>query len=119
MYNNYEIGMLGETIAKKYLINNNYIVLEKNFRIKQGEIDLIAIDKNRKELVFTEVKTRTNLKFGKPIEAVNNKKIKNIIKTSKNYIYKKRYENMNIRYDIIEIYLINNKLKINHIKNVF
>ena len=60
----------------EYLENNYYQIIEKNFYCRFGEIDIIAIDKKENELVFIEVKTRTNLLYGIPIEAVNYNKIK-------------------------------------------
>ena len=55
MYKSHITGKIGEKIAQEYLIKNDYEILVKNFRCKQGEIDIIAKDKN--ELVFIEVKT--------------------------------------------------------------
>lgn len=117
MYYNIVVGIKGEEISAEYLIKKGYSILEKNYRSKYGEIDLITLDD--KEIVFIEVKTRTNLKYGMPCEAVNNKKKKCIIRTAKQYIYINKYENLDIRFDIIEIYLSENKYKINHLKNVF
>ena len=73
---NYNLGKLGEKIAEKYLIKNKYTIIEKNFYSKQGEIDIIAEEKDTREIVFIEVKTRTNEKYGRASEAVN--KIKKI-----------------------------------------
>ena len=58
MYENREIGNLGENIAAKYLESSGYHILDRNFRARQGELDIIAVDND--ELVFVEVKTRTN-----------------------------------------------------------
>ena len=69
MYIRHEIGKLGEELAVGYLQKQNYKIIERNFECRQGEIDIIALDKN--ELVFIEVKTRTSIKYGKPAEAVN------------------------------------------------
>ena len=119
MYHNQIIGKKGEEIATEYLINIGYKVITRNFRCKQGEVDIIAKDKN--EIVFIEVKTRTNIKYGKPIEAVDKLKQKHIEKVIKYYLYKNKVTNINIRIDVIEVYLKykQNKYvaKINHIKN--
>lgn len=118
MYFKQKVGVLGEEKACKYLIKNNYKIIDRNFLCRQGEIDIIAISKNN-ELVFVEVKTRTNLRYGMPCEAVTSKKIKNIISSSKYYIYLKNLYNIDIRYDVIEVYFKNLKCYINHIKNAF
>ena len=74
MYKSHITGKIGEKVAQEYLIKNDYEILVKNFRCKQGEIDIIAKDKN--ELVFIEVKTRTNKKYGNPIDAVTYNQIR-------------------------------------------
>lgn len=114
MYSNKEIGNKGEKIATEFLINNGYKILEKNFSCSQGEIDIIAKDK--KEIVFVEVKTRTNTKFGLPAEAVNKVKQKHIYNSAKYYVHINNLYNEFIRFDIIEIYFMKNNYKINHIK---
>ena len=89
----------------------------RNYKTKIGEIDIIAKDK--KEVVFIEVKTRLNSKYGKPIEAVNYKKQKKIKSVCNLFIKQYKLEENKIRFDIIEVYISNSKLKVNHIKNVF
>lgn len=84
---------------------------------KSGEIDIIA--KKNKEYVFIEVKTRTSKKYGIPVEAIDEKKMKHILNVSKYYILKNNLQNQFIRYDIIEVYINKNVTIINHIKNVF
>jgi putative endonuclease len=107
---------LGEDLACEYLKNNGYKIIERNFTARQGEIDIIALDKD--ELVFIEVKTRTSIKYGKPAEAVDSKKQKHLTKTAEYYLYSRNLENEFVRIDIIEIYIYNNKYKINHIKQI-
>ena len=116
MYFKHEIGKKGEELATRYLENNGYKIIERNFVAKQGEIDIIAQDKE--ELVFIEVKTRTSNLYGNPIEAVNEIKQKHLISTTKYYLYAKHLENKFIRLDVIEVYLRENSYKINHIKQI-
>lgn len=116
MYLRHEIGKIGEDIAVSYLEKLGYIIIERNFIANQGEIDIIAKDKN--EFVFIEVKTRTSMQFGRPVEAVNEIKQKHLINTVKYYIYCKHLENKFIRIDVIEVYLRKNNARINHIKQV-
>ncbi len=114
-----EKGKIGENIACKYLKENNYEILKRNYRCKQGEIDIIAYDKNKEELVFFEVKMRSTLKYGAPSESVQKVKQNHILKTAKFYKYKNKIKNTPIRFDIIEVFLFNSIFKINHIKNAF
>ncbi len=116
MKNNIEKGKSGERLAKEYLLSQGYKILELNYRNKIGEIDIIALYKNI--LVFIEVKTRTSLSFGYAYEGVNHRKQLKIINTSMAYIKYKNYKDIQLRYDIIEVYLTG-KLKINHIENAF
>lgn len=114
MYYKQEIGKSGEEIVSKYLESKGYEILDRNFNCYQGEIDIIAKDK--KEIVFIEVKTRKNKKYGLASEAVNENKQKHLLKAIKYYIYIKKYENCFIRIDVIEVYIKNRKININHIK---
>ena len=116
MYIRHEIGKLGEEIVTQYLNQKGYKIIERNFTCKQGEIDIICIDK--KELVFIEVKTRTNDKFGKPVEAVDVNKKKHLFKAIKYYLYSRNLENEYVRIDVIEVYLYEQSYRINHIKQM-
>lgn len=116
MGKNHVLGKAGEDIALKYLESNNYKILEKNFKCKKGEIDIIAEDMKTKEYCFIEVKTRSNRKFGTPSSAVNRTKQKRITMTAKLYIIKNKLQNKYIRFDIIEVYK-KDKFYLNHLKN--
>ena len=111
-----ELGKSGEEIVATYLKRNGYKILEKNFRCKFGEIDLIA--KKKGLLSFIEVKTRASGAYGLPSEAVNKRKIANITKGIKKYIYINKLENKFIRIDLIELFYKNKKFYINHIKQI-
>ena len=113
---NKNFGTMGEDIATSYLESIGYKIIKRNFRCRQGEIDIIAQDK--KEYVFIEVKTRSTDLYGIPREAVNTPKKKHIYKSTKYYLYKNRLENSFIRFDVIEIYFKNNKYIIKHLKQV-
>ena len=116
MYIRHEIGKVGEKIANDYLKKQGYVIIERNFEAKQGEIDIIA--REEKELVFIEVKTRTNDKFGKPVEAVDVNKKKHLFKAIKYYLYSRNLENEYVRIDVIEVYLYEQSYRINHIKQI-
>jgi putative endonuclease len=63
-----ELGRRGETLAAEYLDSLGYSIVELNWRCSIGEIDIVARDEG--ELVFVEVKTRTSVAFGHPLEAI-------------------------------------------------
>jgi len=101
-----QIGYLGESLAEKYLIKKNYLILAKNYTIKGGEIDIIAQDLNTQEIVFVEVKARTSSKYGFPEQAVNSVKKYHLNKTAQNYLFKNSYSAFqNYRFDIISVEL--------------
>lgn len=114
MYIRHNLGKTGEEIAEIYLIKNGYKILEKNFSCRQGEIDIIA--KDIKEIVFVEVKTRTNKKYGEPIDSITYYKKKHLIKSIQFYLYLKKLDNAFIRIDIIEIYKKDDGFLIKHTK---
>ena len=109
------IGKLGEDLATIYLNRMGYKILARNFRCRVGEVDIIA--KDVEEIVFIEVKTRTNNIYGEPSEAVDYIKKENIIKTANYYLYINKLYNKSIRFDVIEVFL-SNKFHINHIKQI-
>lgn len=110
-------GNYGEKVAKEYINKLGYEVVYRNFKCSFGEIDIVFKDKE--ELVFAEIKTRTNTDYGFPAESVTYYKRKHILNTARYFLYKYDVMNMAVRFDIIEVYLCNKKPIINHIRNVF
>lgn len=68
-----DLGARGERLAERALVGRGYVILERNWRCTEGEIDLIARD--GEELVFVEVKTRSSTAFGHPFEAITAAKL--------------------------------------------
>jgi putative endonuclease len=93
------LGNLGEDHASKFLRKKGYKILERNYKIKQGEIDIIA--QNKEYIVFVEVKTRQTDNFGRPAEAIDWHKQQKIIAVATQYM--QDYPNRNARFDVIEI----------------
>ena len=104
------IGNYGEYIALKSLKKKKFVILEKNWKLKWGEIDIIALDKD--ELVFIEVKTRLAVLYNEfnAADAVDAKKIRKIKKLADIYLDRKeklinRLKLRSIRYDVIGVTL--------------
>lgn len=95
------LGKSGEDHAARHLSGQGYRILERNFRTRCGEIDLIALHEG--ELVFVEVKTRTNEAFGAPELAVNPGKQQRMVKAALSYIKKKNLHQMPCRFDVVAI----------------
>jgi len=109
-----DLGKQGEQLAKELLLEKGYVFLHQNWRSGHKEIDLIV--ENETFLVFVEVKTRSNNRFGQPEMSVNKNKQKHLVKAAKSYCQKHRIRK-EIRFDIIAITFLQPKRKIKHIEN--
>ena len=114
-YNKRQVGTEKENLAAEYLKKKGYFIIEKNYRVRQGEIDLIARDGMC--IVFVEVKYRANGRSGDALEAVTGAKIRQISKTAHFYLNQKKIsiDNTPIRFDVIGI----NGDSITHVENAF
>ena len=95
------LGALGESVAAQYLEAKGFLIRECNYRVLEGEIDIIAEEVGT--LVFVEVKTRRSNKFGLPEEAITRKKRARLIKAALNYLEERQYHDVNWRFDLIAI----------------
>lgn len=94
-------GAAGENAACESLMRDGMTILERNFRRPTGEIDIIA--KDRRTIVFVEVKKRSSLRFGRPAEAVDKAKKMHILRTAMLYLMEKGLDDVPVRFDIIEV----------------
>jgi len=100
--NKRRLGKEFEEMASAYLAEKGYKIIETNFWCRTGEIDLIA--KDGKYLVFIEVKYRKDSGKGMPLEAVDFRKMKNITRVSRFYLYKNQIpEDYPCRFDVVSI----------------
>jgi putative endonuclease len=116
MAKHYNLGIKGEEIAENYLAGLGYKIIERNWRHKKDEIDIIALD--GRFLVIVEVKTRSTDVFGDPEEAVTVAKQKFLIRATEEYIFLKDL-NLETRYDIISIVIEGSRQTIRHIKEAY
>lgn len=101
---NKEIWEIWERITAKFFLEKWYKFLKKNYYQKNfWEIDLIF--KNWKELIFIEVKTRTNLKFWEWFEHISDSKLRKLAKTWELFCLKNWYNFENCRFDVVSILL--------------
>ena len=112
------IGSGNEELACSYIESLGGTVIERNFRCKMGEIDIIARDGNY--LCFIEVKFRKDSSFGDPKEAVNFSKQRRISKVCEFYLYSKKLSfDIPIRYDVIAVSVKEDMLFFDWVKNAF
>lgn len=116
-YSHIAFGKRGEDISAEYLEKNGYQIVERNFRVRTGEIDIIA----EKEgcLIFVEVKTRHGIHFGRPCEAVTVQKQKKIYETARHYCVRRKTKFDMYRFDVIEIVVIKDKGRLRHLIDAY
>jgi len=96
-----ELGAKGEEIAVRYLKRRGYRIIERNYRIRLGEIDIIA--EQGDDLVFIEVKTRSGTHYGSPFESITVQKQMQLSKVALEYINKQGCNKRPARFDVVGI----------------
>lgn len=114
------LGKAGESIAEEFLTEKGYKLIARNYRYERSEIDLIVCDDANKMLIFVEVKTRRNKKYGEPEESINIMKQASIKKAAEGFMLENSaYEGFDLRIDVISIQINESGIDINHIENAF
>ena len=111
------LGKEGERVAERYLQKKGYMLVERNYRCPAGELDLIVLD--RRVVVFVEVKTRTGLGFGSPLEAVEFRKQRKMIQVAQFFLAEKRLQQRDARFDVIGVSWLGREPVVEHIENAF
>lgn len=111
-----ELGSVGEAAAVNFLLQHNHVLLERNYRFGKAEVDIISRD--GRDIVFTEVKTRSTNAFGYPEEAVDKKKRRLLKQAAEEYLYQHKLD-AGMRFDIIAISMLNGEPQIHYIKDAF
>lgn len=119
--NRRRIGQRGEDLALSYLAEKGYALVERNYRTRHGEIDLVVRDEET--LVFVEVKLRRGTGFGDPLEAVTPRKRAKIRLMAEQYLVERDPEFIasfdELRFDVVGILLVSGKPEIRHVENAF
>ena len=113
-------GRLGEDLAATYLLEHNYVIIERNWRCRSGEIDLVATKDGL--LIIIEVRTRKSLlQFGHPVESVEWRKQIQVRRTAEVYVTMTNRTTLSIRFDVITVILAKDGtlLELNHIPSAF
>jgi len=111
------LGEKGERLAAQFLKKRGYRIIEHNFRLRQGEIDIVAMDK--KELVFVEVKARSSLNQEFLMASVNQEKKKRLTRTALYYLRKNNYDGITARFDVVLIIDTDGYRRVELMKNAF
>ncbi len=110
------LGVWGENIAADYLQKKGMQIIERNFRCRLGELDIIA--RQGGYLIFIEVRTRSSANCGLPQESITASKIKKVRRLAQAYLAQKSLANVNIRFDVVAVYCAG-ETTVTHIENAF
>ena len=111
-------GRWGEQLAADYLQRKGYSICHRNWKLGHRDLDIVAIDEKGGTLVIVEVKTRSDDAFMQPEEAVDWRKMRNMIVAANAYV--RRYAvDLPVRFDIVSIVGHDDEAVINHIENAF
>ncbi len=113
-----DLGRRGEREAERFLKKRGYRIIERNYRTRHGEIDLVALYGDT--LVFVEVKTRLSQEFGLPQDSVRGKKRTHIVKVAGHFIAENpQFRDHNVRFDVVGITMEGRTPRIEHIAHAF
>jgi len=111
------VGREGEQIAESFLKKKGYRMVERNYRCRVGEVDLIALD--RRVIVFVEVKARNDGSFGSPLESVHPRKQKRMTKAALFFLTEHKLHHRDARFDVVGISFAGREPMVEHIENAF
>ncbi len=113
-------GRAGEDAAAAYLIREGYRMIERNWRCRTGEIDIIAA--RDRQLIFVEVRTRsTTGSFGSALESVDPRKQAQVRRTAEVYLHRQRMDEATVQFDVIAVQMDEQRQikEIRHIRQAF
>lgn len=110
-------GAWGEDLALRYLTRRGYRLVERNYRKRRGEVDLIL--RYEETLVFVEVKLRRSTGFGDPLEAVTARKQATIRSLAEQYLADNQPDYDTVRFDVVGILATDTGTRIEHIEDAF
>ncbi|MGA9173468.1 MAG: YraN family protein [Thermoactinomyces sp.] len=114
-----EVGRLGENIAAHMLLEKGYVIVERNWTSRLGELDLIA--QKDQQLVVVEVRTTCGGRYGYGFQSVDFRKQQKVRRLAIQYIQQKQLEHLPVRFDVVSVLLDRelNPLQIEHIEGAF
>lgn len=114
--NSHNLGAEGEKMAQKHLLEKGYVILERNWRFKKYEVDIIAT--HNEQIVFVEVKSRSSSGFGEPEVFVTKQKQGFLITAANEYIVSNNIQ-LDCRFDIVSVLQLNNSFIVKHLEAAF
>jgi len=112
------LGTWGERLAEAHLTGKGIHILERGFRVRSGEIDLIG--EERGEIVFVEVRTRSSARFGDPLETVRDAKRRRIVRAASCYLQSRGAWNRPCRFDLVAVRKgPSGSVEVEHVRDAF
>ncbi|NLI03663.1 MAG: YraN family protein [Actinomycetaceae bacterium] len=113
------LGQWGENTAARYLESEGYVILERNWRTRGGEIDIVAFDPYRDAIVCVEVKTRRTLSHGSPEESVTPEKLGRLRQLLVAWVMERKQRAGRLAVDVVGLVVLSpDKFQISHAKDV-
>jgi len=112
-------GKIAEQEAVDYLKTKDYTILDRNSYHDHAELDIVAIDKVLKQVVFVEVKSQKSDFFGAPEFQITPQKIRHLYRAAELWLWQHRMYNESCRFDVIAISEVKGKKKVVHYENAF
>ena len=116
-YARQRLGMEGETLATELLEKLGYTIIQRRYRTRFGEIDIVSEDGGT--VVFVEVKTKTDCSFSDPVESVTKQKQRRLVSMAEQYASYHRLDNTPCRFDVITVDTSVAPVRITHYKDAF
>lgn len=112
-----ELGRHGEELACRELRRRGYAIVARRYRTRHGEIDIVAMDEG--VLVFVEVKTRSDRRFGSPLAAVTPLKQRRLTRMALDYLVRSRTTGAPCRFDVVSVAISRGKSHVEVVTNAF
>lgn len=112
-----ELGQHGEELACRELRRRGYAIVARRYRTRHGEIDIVAMDEG--VLVFVEVKTRSDRRFGSPLAAVTPFKQRRLTRMALDYLVRSRTTGAPCRFDVVSVAISRGKSRVEVVTNAF
>ena len=112
-----ELGARGEQIAVDHLVAAGFTVLDRNWRSGRGELDVVA--REHDVLVFCEVKTRSGIRYGSPVEAVTPAKQARLRHLAGRWLDAHDEHASRLRFDVVGVLLVAGRTTVQHLRGAF
>jgi putative endonuclease len=110
------VGGFGERVACRYLVSQGLVLLDRNWRSRAGELDVVARD--GADVVFVEVKTRRSTRFGQPVEALVPAKVRRLRTLARMWLSDNDVRCERVRFDVISV-LVGRSVAVRHLRGAF